>query len=58
MLADTKDKVLARQAALKDKKLEHLDPQLRKVAGLRTSELPDGMVHEVIHRDDLVMLPS
>jgi glutamate 5-kinase len=32
--------------------------QLRRVAGLRTSELPDGMVHEVIHRDDLVMLPS
>jgi glutamate 5-kinase len=31
--------------------------QLRKVAGLRTSDLPDGMVHEVIHRDDLVMLP-
>jgi type I restriction enzyme M protein len=33
VLADTKDKVLARQAALKDKRLENLDPQLRKVAG-------------------------
>ncbi len=32
--------------------------QLRKVAGLHTSELPPGMVHEVIHRDDLVLLPA
>jgi glutamate 5-kinase len=32
--------------------------QLRKVAGLHTSELPLGMVHEVIHRDDLVLLPG
>jgi len=31
---------------------------LRKAAGLRTNELPEGMVHEVIHRDDLVMLPA
>ncbi len=30
---------------------------LRTVAGRRTSELPDGMTHEVIHRDDLVVLP-
>ena len=32
--------------------------QLRKVVGLRTSELPDDVVHEVIHRDDLVVLPG
>ena len=29
-------------------------PTLREVAGRRTSDLPDGMAHEVIHRDDLV----
>jgi glutamate 5-kinase len=31
--------------------------QLRAVAGRRTSDLPDGLPHEVIHRDDLVVLP-
>jgi glutamate 5-kinase len=30
---------------------------LRSVAGRRTHELPEGMPHEVIHRDDLVVLP-
>jgi glutamate 5-kinase len=30
---------------------------LRAIAGRRTSELPDGTPHEVIHRDDLVVLP-
>jgi glutamate 5-kinase len=30
---------------------------LRAVAGLRTSDLPDGMLHEVVHRDDLVIVP-
>lgn len=30
---------------------------LRFAAGRRTSELPDGMPHEVVHRDDLVTLP-
>jgi glutamate 5-kinase len=29
---------------------------LRGVAGKQTRDLPDGMVHEVIHRDDLVIL--
>ena len=33
VLAGTKEKVLARQAELRGKKLENLDPQLRKVAG-------------------------
>ena len=31
---------------------------LRKVAGRHTRDLPPGMAHEVIHRDDLVMLPG
>jgi glutamate 5-kinase len=30
---------------------------LRGVAGRRTSDLPDGIPHEVVHRDDLVVLP-
>jgi glutamate 5-kinase len=30
---------------------------LRSVAGSRTSELPEGVPHEVVHRDDLVVLP-
>jgi len=30
---------------------------LRDVAGLRTAALPEGMPHEVVHRDDLVVLP-
>jgi glutamate 5-kinase len=30
---------------------------LRAVAGLRSADLPDGAPHEVIHRDDLVVLP-
>jgi glutamate 5-kinase len=31
--------------------------QLRSVAGKRTSDLPEGLPHEVVHRDDLVVLP-
>jgi glutamate 5-kinase len=30
---------------------------LRRVAGRQTSELDDGQPHEVVHRDDLVVLP-
>ena len=30
---------------------------LRTVAGARTADLPEGAPHEVIHRDDLVVLP-
>lgn len=33
VLADTKEKVLGKQAELRGKKLENLDPQLRKIAG-------------------------
>ncbi len=32
--------------------------QLARLAGRRTAELPEGVVHEVIHRDDLVTLPA
>jgi len=31
--------------------------ELRAVAGARTDVLPEGMAHEVVHRDDLVVLP-
>jgi glutamate 5-kinase len=31
---------------------------LRSVRGRQTSDLPEGMVHEVIHRDDLIVLPA
>jgi glutamate 5-kinase len=31
--------------------------ELRRAVGRHTSELPDGVVHEVVHRDDLVLLP-
>ncbi len=31
--------------------------ELRSAAGRKTSELPEGMPHEVVHRDDLVTLP-
>lgn len=30
---------------------------LASVAGRRTADLPDGVPHEVVHRDDLVVLP-
>ena len=30
---------------------------LRDVTGRHTRDLPSGMVHEIIHRDDLVLLP-
>jgi glutamate 5-kinase len=31
---------------------------LESVRGRHTGDLPEGMLHEVIHRDDLVLLPS
>ena len=30
----------------------------RRVVGLRTPDLPIGVNHEVVHRDDLVVLPT
>jgi hypothetical protein len=32
--------------------------ELRRVAGQRTADLPEGTPHEVVHRDDLVVLPA
>jgi glutamate 5-kinase len=31
--------------------------RVKELAGRRTSELPDDVIHEVVHRDDLVLLP-
>jgi len=31
---------------------------VRKFLGQQTSEIPDGIAHEVVHRDDLVVLPA
>jgi len=31
--------------------------QLAQVVGRRTADLPEGLSHEVVHRDDLVVLP-
>ncbi len=31
---------------------------MRGVAGRRTGDLPDGVPHEAVHRDDLVLLPD
>ena len=31
--------------------------ELRAIAGRRTADLPEGTPHEVVHRDDLVVLP-
>jgi glutamate 5-kinase len=36
--------------------VRHPAAQLRAVAGRRTADLPEGAPHEVIHRDDLVVL--
>ncbi len=30
----------------------------RRVAGRRTSDLPSDVAHELVHRDDLVLLPE
>jgi glutamate 5-kinase len=37
--------------------VRHGAEALRAIAGKRTTELPIGVPHEVVHRDDLVMLP-
>jgi glutamate 5-kinase len=31
--------------------------QLQEYKGGNTADLPDGIPHEVVHRDDLVVLP-
>jgi glutamate 5-kinase len=37
--------------------VRHSADALRTIAGKRTADLPLGVPHEVVHRDDLVMLP-
>jgi len=37
--------------------VRHSADALRTIAGKRTADLPIGVPHEVVHRDDLVMLP-
>jgi hypothetical protein len=37
--------------------VRHDSSILRAHAGRRTGDLPDGMAHEAIHADDLVVLP-
>jgi hypothetical protein len=32
--------------------------ELLDVIGMQTSALPQGMHHEVVHRDDLVVMPK
>jgi glutamate 5-kinase len=36
--------------------VRHAAERIESWAGRRTSELPDGVAHEVVHRDDLVVL--
>ncbi|HLI01796.1 MAG TPA: glutamate 5-kinase [Acidimicrobiales bacterium] len=35
----------------------HASDQLDLLRGLRTTQVPDGVPHEVVHRDDMVILP-
>jgi glutamate 5-kinase len=35
----------------------HPAHRVKELAGRQTSELPDDVAHEVVHRDDLVLLP-
>jgi glutamate 5-kinase len=35
----------------------HSAHQVKELAGRRTSELPGDVTHEIVHRDDLVLLP-
>ena len=50
-LADASGKVFAKGL------VRYAAAALKGVAGSRTSDLPDGLPHEVVHRDDLVVLP-
>lgn len=51
-VADASGEVFARGRVSVDHR------ELEPVVGRRTSDLPAGMVHEVVHRDDLVVLTS
>jgi glutamate 5-kinase len=37
--------------------VRHPANRVKELAGRRTSELPPDVIHEVVHRDDLVLLP-
>jgi glutamate 5-kinase len=37
--------------------IKHSSSIVEELAGRRTSELPPDVIHEVVHRDDLVLLP-
>jgi glutamate 5-kinase len=37
--------------------VRHSAYRVKELAGRRTSDLPDDVIHEVVHRDDLVLLP-
>lgn len=50
-IIDEKSKIFAKGIVRQDSK------NVRKNAGLNTSQLPEGVSNEVIHTDDLVMLP-
>ena len=50
-LADPSGKVFAKGL------VRYAATVLKDVAGSKTSELPEGLPHEVVHRDDLVVLP-
>ena len=55
--ADDAVEVVADDGAAFAKGLVRYDSRtLRQVAGRRTGDLPEGAPHEVIHRDDLVVL--
>jgi glutamate 5-kinase len=37
--------------------VRHPAHRVKELAGRRTSDIPDDVVHEIVHRDDLVLLP-
>ncbi len=50
--------IVGSDGAVFAKGLARLDAvALREIAGRRTADLADGLPHEVVHRDDLVVLP-
>jgi glutamate 5-kinase len=57
--ADDAIEVVGPDGVVFAKGLTRLDADaLTQVKGRRTSELPEGWPHEVVHRDDLVVLPG
>jgi glutamate 5-kinase len=55
--ADTGVEILDTSGEVFAKGVTHYDaPALREALGRRTADLPDGVPHEVVHRDDLVVL--